>query len=125
MFCDCPNDPAATVIDGVPTCAKCGLPLRSDGVPTTAPWSVELRAQDGPFIIGGETHEAVVAEVYPQGDGDGLEELANAKLLAAAPALRDALRAMCDHYVDVNTPFEDDEERQAVEKADAAFALLK
>lgn len=28
MFCDCPNDPAATVIDGVPTCARCGLEVR-------------------------------------------------------------------------------------------------
>jgi hypothetical protein len=26
-YCHCPNDPAATPVNGVPTCAACGLSL--------------------------------------------------------------------------------------------------
>lgn len=31
MTCQCQNNPAATIINDVPTCARCNLPLDLDG----------------------------------------------------------------------------------------------
>lgn len=92
---------------------------------TAPPWFVQLRNQQSPLICyaGDMAPPPAVAEVFPAVDDDlGEETLANANVLAAAPDLLEALEAVCDHYIDVNTPFEDDEERRVVALADRAMA---
>jgi len=67
---------------------------------TPGPWVVDLRAQESPLIRGGDDYlddmpQAVVAEVYPEdGDDAGRATMANARLIAAAPALLEAVRLM-------------------------------
>lgn len=95
---------------------------------TKGPWVIQLQTQASPLIKGGPERidgvpVGVVAEVYPIGDEVGRESMANAHLIAAAPLLLKALDAVCNYYVDVNSPFADNDERRVVNLADKAMAL--
>jgi hypothetical protein len=67
---------------------------------TPGPWKVtdEVYHEDEVAIHGGESGQQVICGVWPQGDdeaGNG-ERQANARLIAAAPAMHAALRKLID-----------------------------
>jgi len=102
---------------------------------TKGPWVIadsDPGAPDDALCVGTPSRvdpdhklNEVVAEVWPVASpfsDPRANRDANAALIAAAPELLEALTAVCDHYIDVNAPFEDDEERRVVALADEALA---
>lgn len=61
--------------------------------PTRGPWTVELRTQDGPAILGADSY--IVAEIGTVSE-NGKREMANARLIAAAPTMLEALQNIED-----------------------------
>lgn len=75
-------------------------------------WSYEPDGSGaGRFVVKDENGLIVACGIPSEDD---------ARLLAAAPLLDEALEAVMAYYCDENTPFEDDEEREAVELAGEA-----
>lgn len=82
---------------------------------TPGPWSVDSNSTADGVDIVDDTTQAVVASVWPQGeDSDDPTMRTNARLLSAAPELRESLRMWATTKADIR-----------VERNRALLALAK
>lgn len=65
---------------------------------TPAPWSVEGRITGKGFDRSAIVAKTLIAEVYSEAFKDIENEKANAHLIAAAPDMYEALKALSDYY---------------------------
>jgi hypothetical protein len=82
---------------------------RPAAAPTPGPWSV-LEGRPTSIAVG----DLVIAHVFGSSDGRELPKAANARLIAAAPDLRDALR-LAEAFISVATPMVAADRGEAIE----------